>query len=147
MLLLWIVFVSYASFLSVVLSCMFLADLWSPAGIGLNSWLLYVLCYIAFCHFPKMYPGPYQNKGWGWRLVASLCPPVAFNYLSKAVLLLWIVFVSYASFLSAVLSYLFLVALWSPAGIGLSSWLLCVLCFLVFVTFPKLIMYPGPHEN
>ena len=52
-LLLWIVFVSYVTFLFVVLSCLFLAALWSPAGIGLNSWLLYVLCFIAFCHFPK----------------------------------------------------------------------------------------------
>ena len=31
-------------------------------------------------------------------------------------------------------SYLFLVALWSPAGKGLTSWLCCLLCF---VTFPN----------
>ena len=69
------------------------------------------------------------------------------NGFSKAVLLLWIVFVSYASFLSVVLSCLSLAALWSPAGIGPTSWLLCVLCFLVFVTFLKLSMYPGPNQN
>ena len=33
-----------------------------------------------------------------------------------------------------VLWCLFLVALWSPAGKGLTSWLSCVLCF---VTFPN----------
>ena len=33
-----------------------------------------------------------------------------------------------------VMSCLFFVALWSPAGKGLTSWLLCVLCF---VTFPN----------
>ena len=36
-----------------------------------------------------------------------------------------------------VLSRLFGVALWSPAGKGLTSWLLCVLCF---VTFPKCVL-------
>ena len=33
-----------------------------------------------------------------------------------------------------VMSCLFFVALWSPAGKGLTSWLLCVLCV---VTFPN----------
>ena len=70
--------------------------------------------------------------------MACLSPTVAFNYRSKAVLLVLIVFVSNASFLSGVMSCLFLVALWSPAGIGLTSWLLCVLCFLVFYHFPKI---------
>ena len=45
-------------------------------------------------------------------------------------LLLWIVFVSYAWCCVC----LFFVALWSPAGKGLASWLSCVLCF---VTFPN----------
>ena len=35
------------------------------------------------------------------------------------------------------LSCLFLVALWSPAGKGLTSWLSCVMCFLMFCLFPK----------
>ena len=56
-----------------------------------------------------------------------------FTDRSKAVLLLWIVFVSYAS----VLSCLFLVVLWSPAGKWPTSWLSCVLCFLDFCLFPK----------
>ena len=37
----------------VVLSCLFLAALWSPAGKGLTSWLFYVLCFPVFCRFPK----------------------------------------------------------------------------------------------
>ena len=31
---------------------------------------------------------------------------------------------------------MFLVALWSPAGKGLTSWFSCMRCFLCFVTFP-----------
>ena len=37
----------------VVLSCLFLATLWSPAGKGLTSWLSCMLCFLVFCHFPK----------------------------------------------------------------------------------------------
>ena len=39
-----------------------------------------------------------------------------------------------------VLSCLFLTALWSSAGKGLTSWLSCVLCFLVFCHFPKCVL-------
>ena len=38
--------------------------------------------------------------------------------------------------LSVMLSCLFIVALWSPAGKGLTSWLSCMLCYLCFATFP-----------
>ena len=42
----------------------------------------------------------------------------------------------YLCFVSVMLSYLFIAALWSPARKGLTSWLFCVCCFLVFfVTF------------
>ena len=51
---------------------------------------------------------------------------------SKAVLLLWIFFLH----LYFVLVCLFLAALWSPAGKGLTSWLSCMWCFLVFCHFP-----------
>ena len=37
----------------VVLSCRFLAALWSPAGKELASWLSCMLCCLVFCHFPK----------------------------------------------------------------------------------------------
>ena len=40
-------------------------------------------------------------------------------------------------FVFAILFFLFLAALWSPAGKGLTSWLLsCMWCFLVFCHFP-----------
>ena len=51
---------------------------------------------------------------------------------SKAVLLLWIIFVICDLCLSVVLSCL-LATLWSPAGNGLPSWLSYMRCF---VTFP-----------
>ena len=36
----------------VVMSCMFLAALWSPAGKGPISLLSCVLCFLVLCHFP-----------------------------------------------------------------------------------------------
>ena len=49
-----------------------------------------------------------------------------FTDCSMAVLLLWIVFVICALCLSILLSCLFLAALWSPAGKGLTSSLSCM---------------------
>ena len=37
-------------------SRLFIAALWSPAGKGLTSWLLFVMFY-CFCHIPMWYPG------------------------------------------------------------------------------------------
>ena len=42
----------------------------------------------------------------------------------------------YLRFVSVMLSCLFIAAFWSPARKGLASLLSCMLCFLVFVTFP-----------
>ena len=50
-----------------------------------------------------------------------------FTDRSKGVLLLWVVFVGCASCWCV----LFFVALWSPAGKGLTSWLSCMLCFVI----------------
>ena len=42
----------------VLLSCLFISALWSPAGKGLFSWLALVCdVYLCFCHFPMWYPG------------------------------------------------------------------------------------------
>ena len=42
----------------VMLSRLFIAALWSPAGKGLmTSWLLIVMFNCVFCHFPMWYPG------------------------------------------------------------------------------------------
>ena len=46
-LLLWILF-CYLCFLFVMLSCLFIAVLWSPAGKGLTSWLSCMWCFLAF---------------------------------------------------------------------------------------------------
>ena len=51
------------------------------------------------------------------------------------------IFISYASCWCVVMLCLFLVALLSPDGKGLTAWLSCLLCF---VTFPNC---PGPHQN
>ena len=61
---------------------------------------------------------------------------------SKAMLLLSIFFVIYVfMFAFAILSCLFLAASWSPAGKGLTSWLSCMRCFLVFLSlFPYYVL-------
>ena len=51
----------------------------------------------------------------------------------------WYFFVDHMCYLCLVffmLSCLFIAALWSPAGKGLTSWLLLVMFSCVFVTFP-----------
>ena len=68
--------------------------------------------------------GPHQNKGRGWRRKTGLSPPVKyFTDRSKAVLLLWIFYVFVLTCVCYVCSRLFICALWSPAGKGLTSWL------------------------
>ena len=37
----------------VMLSCLFFAALWSPAGKGLTSWLLFVISNCDFVTFPR----------------------------------------------------------------------------------------------
>ena len=39
-----------------MLSRLFIAALWSPAGKGLTSWLLLVM-FVVFCYFPMWYAG------------------------------------------------------------------------------------------
>ena len=72
-----------------------------------------------------MCPGPHQNKGRGWRRKTGLSPPVKyFTDRSKAVLLLWIFYVFCSVLcLLCLCARLFMCALWSPAGKGLTSWL------------------------
>ena len=54
--LLWNRFVIWFLCVSVILSCLFLAAVWSPAGKGLTSWLSCMLCFLVFCHFSIWYP-------------------------------------------------------------------------------------------
>ena len=46
----------YVSLVFVMLSRLFIAALWSPAGKGLTSWLLFVMSNCDFCHFLMWYP-------------------------------------------------------------------------------------------
>ena len=48
------------SCVSVILFCVFLTALWSPAEKGLTSWLsfLYVMFFLCLCHFLIWCPGP-----------------------------------------------------------------------------------------
>ena len=48
-----------------MLSCLFLAALWSPAGKALTSWLSFVLCFYFILSLSHTCPDPYQNLGWG----------------------------------------------------------------------------------
>ena len=54
----------------------------------------------------------------------------------KAVLVLWIIHVISVLCLLCFRVHLFIDALWSPAGKGLTSWLLFVMSNCEFVTFP-----------
>ena len=58
------------------------------------------------------------------------------NDRSKAVLLLWIVYVFSVLYLFCLCALLFISALWSPAGKGLTSWLSFVVSNCEIVTFP-----------
>ena len=44
-------------FVCVILSRLFIAALWSPAGKGLTSWFLFVMFKCFIYHFPVCYPG------------------------------------------------------------------------------------------
>ena len=70
-------------------------------------------------------------------LRVRLAPSGKIFYLpSKVELLLWIIHVISVLFLLCFYAHLFIVALWSPAGKGLTSWLSIVMCNCEFVTFP-----------
>ena len=55
---------------------------------------------------------------------------------SKAMLLLWLIYVIPVLFLLCLRARLFIDALWSPVGKGLTSWLLLVMSNCEVVTFP-----------
>ena len=70
------------------------------------------------------------------RRETDLSPPVIYlTDRSKAVLLLWIIYVISVLFLLCFRARLFIDALWSPAGKGLTSWLSFVMPNCEVVTF------------
>ena len=68
----------------------------------------------------------------------GLSPPVKdFTDRSKAVLLLWIFYVFFSVLcLLCLCMRLFICALWSPAGKGLTSWFSFVVSYCEFIYFP-----------
>ena len=66
------------------------------------------------------------------RCETGLSPPV---FLSYAVLFC-MDHLCYLGIVFVMLSRLFIAALWSPEGKGLTSWLLFVIFIVIFVTFP-----------
>ena len=64
----------------VMLSRLFIAALWSPARKGLNSWLLFVMCYCVFVTFPC------GILGQVWYLIVSindLCRLTYFTHILR----------------------------------------------------------------
>ena len=71
----------FLMFVFVVLSCLFLAALWSPAGKGLTIWPF--LCVVLSCVFVTF---PYCVPGQVWYLIVSipdLCLPLYIYYPFK----------------------------------------------------------------
>ena len=66
----------------------------------------------------------HQNQGYGWYRESSLSLPVMF-LLIVPYTFLWIIFF-YFVFVFAIFSFPCHAALWSPPGIGLTSWLSCI---------------------
>ena len=55
-------------------SCLFITALWSPAGNGLTSWLLFVMFNCVFDNFPCGIPGQV------WYLIVSVPDLCHFSY-------------------------------------------------------------------
>ena len=115
-----------------VMSCLFFVALLSPVGKGLTS-CLSCEC-LAFCHFRQCVLVHIRIKA-EVGIMKRISPAVKyFTDRFKAVLLLWIFYVF--SVLCLLCARLFICALWSPAGKGLTSWLSFVVSNCEFVTFP-----------
>ena len=80
-----------------------------------RAYLLSVVC-VVFCHFPKCVLVHIRIKG----EVCAVKPVLCFSFVCLLCLCV----------------RLFICALWSPAGKGLSSWLSFVVSNCEFVTFP-----------
>ena len=76
---------------------------------------------------------PHQKYGLGWYSQTCLSLPVLFVLTVPRWFYFCGSFLLCVSCLSILLACLFLIALWSPAGKGLTSWLLYVM-FLVFLS-------------
>ena len=66
--------------LFVILSCLFIAALWSPAGKGLSSWLLFVMFNHVFVTFPCGILGQL------WFLIVSIPDHCCLSYIQLTIL-------------------------------------------------------------
>ena len=130
-LLLWILFVSYVSYLPLL--C-FLA-LWSPAENGWSLGSLVCCVFLCFVTFPHV---KWSTSEMRVRLVLLNLSKTSSNYFhtdhSKTVFFVDLFCYLCFTFVFISMSCLFLAPLWSPAGKGLTSWLSCVWCFPVFLS-------------
>ena len=60
-------------------SLLFICALWSPAGRGLTSWLLFVVSNCEFCHFPI------GILGQVWYLIVSIPDLCTLTYFANAI--------------------------------------------------------------
>ena len=66
----------YLCLMFVMLLCLFIAALWSPAGKGLTSWLLFVMFNCVFVSFPC------RILGQVWNLIVSIPDLGHLSYLN-----------------------------------------------------------------
>ena len=67
----------YLCLVFVMLSCLFIAALWSPEGKELTSWLLFVMFFCDFVTFP------FGIRGKVWFLVVSIPDPCCLSYFKS----------------------------------------------------------------
>ena len=79
------------------------------------------------------------NYYWKYYGKWSICFFLTLKWIILGGAAFWILFIHYVSCLSVTLSCLFLVALWSPGGKGLASWLSGIWCFLVLLSLYDLV--------
>ena len=121
-LLLWIVFVGYASCWYVL----FYVAFWSPAGKGLTSWLQCVFCFV---NVPNVLWSTSESRvrlvPWNWFKPSS---KIFYWYRPFQGGTSFVDLLCFCSVLCllCLCARLFICALWSPAGKGLTSWLLFV---------------------
>ena len=126
----------FCSLLCLLCLCarLFICALWSPAGKGLTSWLSFVVSTVSLS-LSHWYPGSGVVLDCidSWSLHPYLLKPSSkifdwpFHGGTSFVDLLWLLWLCVR---------LFICALWSPAGKGLTSWLSFVVYNCEFVTFP-----------
>ena len=134
MLLLWIVLLVT---LDIGVCCAAMSVLCSLVDTCWERADLLAVVFVVFCHFPKCVLVHIRIKGEFGAVNWFKPSSKYFTDRSKAVLLLWMFYVLSILCLLCLFVRLFICALWSPAGKGLTSWLSFVVSNYEFVTFPS----------